>query len=262
MMKSNDYRNTVAQWEAEHIWAIYGISKPDELCLEDVAFERGIIVTEGPLEKMDARLVRSGNKGLIRINQNIPYVGQKRFAIAHELGHWQLHDKISQFFACTSDDMVASYKRSPQEGEANIFAASLLMPYNLFRVHANNKKFSIQTISDLAEYFITSLTATAIRYVDLNDDYIAIVCSEAGKIKWWRGSDCFENKFWMTPGTKLSTNTIAGSLFFNNHKSEDSEEVDIKAWCDKGSYCESDTFIEESKHFKRYNQIITLLKLP
>lgn len=261
-MKNSSYKNTLARGEAEWLWKLYGFTKPNELILEDLAFARGVIVTEGPLEKMEARLVRSGDKGLIRIRHDISNRGQKRFAIAHELGHWQLHEKISQFFACTSDDMVASYKKSPQEGEANIFAASLLMPSILFVDRANNKEFSLKTISNLAEYFITSLTATAIRYVDLSNDYCAIVCSEAGKIRWWRGSDDFENEFWIIPGTKLSKNTLAGSFFYNNHKPEGPEEVSIDAWCDKGSYCESDTFIEESKYFEWYNQVITLLRLP
>jgi predicted transcriptional regulator len=261
-MKSSNYRKTVAEGEAEWLWRLYEFTEPDDLVLEDLAFARGVIVTEGFLDKTDARLVRMGEKGLIRVKQDIPYFGQKRFAIAHELGHWELHKKESQFFACTSEDMVASYKRSPQEGEANIFAASLLMPSNLFMNLANNKDFSFKTISSLAEYFTTSLTSTAIRYVDLSSDYFAIVCSEAGEIRWWHGSEDFENKFWITPGTKLTTNTIAGSLFCNNQKSKGPEEVDIKEWCDKNTSCESVTFIEDSKYFERYNQIITLLRLP
>ena len=261
-MRSNSYKGTLAEGEAEWLWRLYGFTKPEELILEDLALARGVIVTDGPLEKMEARLVRSGDKGIIRISQNVSSARQRRFAIVHELGHWQLHEKISQFFACTSDDMVASYKKSIQEGEANYFAASLLMPSNLFVVQANNKEFSFQAISNLAEYFITSLTATAIRFVDLSDDYFAIVCSEAGKIRWWRGSDCFENKFWITPGIPLSTNTVAGSLFCKKQESEGPEEIDIKAWCENSSYYESDTFIEESKYFERYNQILTLLRLP
>jgi len=260
-MKSSSHKKTIVEGEAEWLWKLYGITKPDELVLEDIAFARGVIVTEGPLEKMEARLVRNGDKGLMRIRQNIPYIGQKRFAIAHELGHWELHKKDSQFFACTNDDMVASYKRSPQEGEANIFAAGLLMPSNLFLAHANKNDFSFQTISSLAEYFLTSLTATAIRYVDLSDDYYAVVCSEAGRIKWWRGSNDFENKFWITPGTKVSTNTLTGSFFNNRLKSEGTDQVDIDAWCDRGSYYDSDTFIEEFKYFERFNQVITLLRL-
>jgi hypothetical protein len=33
----------------------------------------------------------------------------KRFALAHELGHWLLHRNISQVLACTSENMVAKY---------------------------------------------------------------------------------------------------------------------------------------------------------
>jgi len=153
-MKNSSYKNTLAGGEAEWLWKLYGFTKPNELILEDLAFARGVIVTDGPLEKMEARLVRSGDKGIIRISQNVSYVGQRRFAIAHELGHWQLHEKISQFFACTSDDMVASYKTSPQEGEANIFAANLLMPSNLFVDRANNKEFSFKTISNFCIIYI------------------------------------------------------------------------------------------------------------
>jgi Zn-dependent peptidase ImmA (M78 family) len=261
-MKNSSYKNSMAEREAEWLWRLYGITKPKELILEDLAFARNVIVTEGALDKMEARLLRRGDKGLIRIRKDIASPGQKRFAIAHELGHWELHKKESQFFACTSDDMVASYKRSTQEGEANLFAAGLLMPSDLFLTHAKKEEFSFQSISNLAEYFITSLTATAIRYVSLVNDYFAVICSEAGKIRWWSGSKDFENRFWIKRGTKLSSNTIAGDIFFNNSLSRGPEEVDIDMWCDKGSYCESDTFIEESKYFERYNQIITLLRLP
>jgi hypothetical protein len=136
------------------------------------------------------------------------------------------------------------------------------MPYELFLSQSQNREFSLKTISELAEYFITSLTATAIRFVELSDDYCAIVCSEAGKIRWWRGSNDFENKFWISPGSKLSSNTVAANLFNKDYKSKESQEVDINAWSDRATYCDSDTFIEESKYFERYNQVITFLRLP
>ena len=79
LMKNDSYRIHVAQWEAEHLWDIYGISKPDELCLEDIAFTKRVLVTEGPLRKMDAHLVRKGNHGFIRVRHDIPEKGRKRF---------------------------------------------------------------------------------------------------------------------------------------------------------------------------------------
>jgi hypothetical protein len=42
-----------------------------------------------------------------------------QFAVAHDLGHWLLHKNVSQVLACTSEDMVAKYKASPPEIEAN-----------------------------------------------------------------------------------------------------------------------------------------------
>ena len=260
-MKKSNYKITMAEREAEWLWKLYGITKPEELILEDLAFARNVIVTEGVLDKMEARLLRRGDKGLIKVRKDIIYPGQKRFAIAHELGHWELHKKVSQFFACTSADMVASYKTSAQEGEANIFAAGLLMPSGPFIAHTGKKDFNFETVSELAEIFNTSLTATAIRYAYLSDDYYAVVCSESEKIKWWRGSDDFESAFWISPGTQLSVNTVASGLFKDKDRNINSEEVDIDAWCDKSSLYESTTFIEESRYFERYNQVITLLRL-
>ena len=260
-MKKSNYRITMAERKAEWLWRLYGLTKPEELILEDLAFARNVIVTEGVLDKMEARLLRRGDKGLIRVRKDIFYPGQKRFAIAHELGHWELHKKVSQFFACTSADLVASYKTSPQEGEANIFAAGLLMPSGLFLAHTKKKDFNFETISELTEIFNTSLTSTARRYAYLSNDYCAVVCSESEKIKWWRGSDDFESAFWISPRMQLSVNTVAGGLFKNKSRSVNSEEVDIDAWCDKSSLCESNTFIEESRYFERFNQVITLLRL-
>ncbi len=262
MMLSRDFRMIMAQGEPERLWKLYGFSKPEDLILEDLALARGVIVTEGPLEKAEARLLRSGNKGLIRVRQCIPELGRKRFAIAHELGHWELHKDISQLFICTSDDMIASYKSSEQEGEANIFASGLLMPSNLFQKNIVGTVFSLNVVSKLADFFLTSLTSTAIRYVSLTQEYCALVVSENCKIRWWYGSDAFKQVFRLSAGTKLSTNTVAGSFFSKGEKPKGPEEIDIEAWTEHISSSELSTFIEDSIYMSRYKRMLTLLRLP
>lgn len=262
MAVRDSFRKTIARGVGERFWKLYGFSSPKDIVLEDLALARGVLVTEGPLDKMEARLVRLGNKGLIRVRQHLSGIGHKRFAIAHELGHWELHKEESQLFACTSDDMVASYKSSILEGEANMFAAGLLMPATHFLSQADNQVFSLQTVASLKEYFLTSLTATAIRYVELSDDYCAIVFSEAGRIRWWRGSERFERRFWVTPRAKLSSHTVAASLFSGGDHLDRCEEVDIDAWSERGSDTGSGTFIEQSKYFQSYGHVLTLLRLP
>jgi len=262
-MKSKTYRKNIAEWEAERLWDIYGIFKPCELCLEDIALARGVLVTEGPLLWMDARLIRNGDRGFIRIREDIPENGRKRFAIAHEIGHWELHKDISQLFECTEKDLIAKYKGSPEEVEANYFAGALLMPTKIFTANTNGLPMSLDTLRKLQEIFLTSLMATAVRYVELRKDYCAIVCSEAGKVKWWRGSSDFESCFWIPFEHKLSKNTVAGELFVGSVScSRNLEEVDISEWSEKNDCIGQTVFIEESVFMQRYNQVFTLLHLP
>ena len=262
-MKSKDYLKTAAQWEGEHLWDIYGISRPDELCLEDIAFERGVLVTEGPLRKMDARLIRDGNHGIIRIREDIPESGRKRFATAHEMGHWELHKDVSQLFECTEKDFIARYKGSSEEIQANYFAAGLLMPTKIFTANMAGLPISIDTFRKLSEVFLTSLTATAFRYIELSEDYCAIVRSAKGTVQWCRGSKAFESCFCILSGQKVSNNTFAGNLFVSNMASnENPEEVDISEWSEKNDSDNETVFIEESFFIPQYDQVFTLLHLP
>ncbi|MBW8016141.1 MAG: ImmA/IrrE family metallo-endopeptidase [Planctomycetes bacterium] len=262
-MKNSEYKIRVAQWEAAQFWENYGISSPKDLCLEDIALARGVLVKEGPLQGMDARLIRKGNKGLIRVKDDIPEYGRKRFAIAHELGHWELHKDISQLFTCTEKDFMAKYKGSIEEIEANYFAVSLLMPENHFKTRSQGLPMSLGTVKELADYFITSLTATARRYTELSEDYCAIVCSEGGQIKWFQASDNFMSCFWISPGRKLNKNTIAGELFSHDGAClTKPEKIDILAWSEKNDCKGQNEFIEESIYMPKYQQVFSLLYLP
>ena len=261
-MPSPEFSKAMAIGDAERLWGLYGFQEPSDLVLEDLAFARGVLVIDGPLDRMEARLVRKGSRGLIRVRQDIPEVGRRSFAVAHELGHWELHKSLSQVFVCTADDMIASYKASAAEGEANFFASGLLMPSGLFLQRSGNGALSIEVVSDLAGYFGTSFTATAIRYVDVSSEPCAVVVSCDGRIRWWRGSQEFERRFWLDARSKLSTNTVAGSFFAEGRRPVGPEEVDISAWSDRGADDdEGGLFVEECLIVERYKQIISLLRI-
>ncbi len=261
-MASQEVSKVSAVAEAFRLWRLYGFSTPRELVLEDVALAQGVVVLEGRLDSADARLIRTGTRGLIRIKADIPEPGRKRFAVAHELGHWLLHKSISQVLACTSEDMVAKYKASAPEIEANYFAAELLMPEKLFAPRIARTDLSLQLLKDLAIYFQTTLTATAIRYMDFSDDYCAFVVSEAGRVRWWRGSTRFEELCWIEPGMQLSRDTIAGGAFMGESVPNGPERVDAFAWIKNAERLESETLLEEVLMADRYGQVISLLRLP
>ena len=109
---------------AGKIWSKYEFAPPGELAVEDLAMAMGIYVVDAKLDSASARLVRSGNTGLIRVSDRIRNTGQRRFAIAHEIGHFVMHKKVSQLLACTDTDIRSSYKSSGYEVEASIFAGA------------------------------------------------------------------------------------------------------------------------------------------
>jgi hypothetical protein len=222
----------------------------------------GVLVMEGRLDGAEARLLRKGSRGIMRVKADIPEPGHKRFAIAHELGHWLLHGSVSQVLACTSEDMVAQYKESEPEIEANYFASALLMPEFLFRPRLRGTRTSVGLVQLLAEEFGTSLTATFVRYVELVDDYCAVVFSEGGRVRWWRASPRFECSFWVDPGTPLSEHTVAGSVFRGKAVPPRPESVDLVEWLPEAEDLDADSIMEQVVWLERYGQAISLLWLP
>jgi Zn-dependent peptidase ImmA (M78 family) len=260
-MAASNVNKAIASAEASRIWQRYGFTAPQDLVLEDLAYALGVLVVEGPLDSADARLVRKGKKGLVRIRESIPEPGRKRFAVAHELGHWLLHANVSQILACTDSDMLSSYKASAPELEASYFASALLMPEHLFAARIAGTVPTAEVLDSLAKEFGTSLTAAAVRYVDLREDYCALVVSEDGKVRWWRESTDFKGQFWIDPGTKLSQYTIAGSIFRGNKPPGEPQEVDLSAWLSTTDL-DSDSIIEEAIWMPKYGQVLSMLWLP
>ena len=114
-----------------------------------------------------------------------------RFSIAHELGHYFLdahhaylrqgnpsHGSNSDFL---SDRMV--------EREADMFAAHLLMPKNLFDPEVNQDELTLRRLGELANGYETSFTSTAIRAVVCSDWPCAVAGLRAGQVAWMFCSD-------------------------------------------------------------------------
>jgi len=251
---------------AAHLWDLYGLTRPEDLVLEDLAYAMGVVVLEDRLDGADARLVRRGKRGLIRVRQDIAELGRKRFATAHELGHWVLHERISQVLACTSEDMVRRYKASLPEVEANYFASALLLPEKLVQPQIRGKQPTFDLIKQLASRFDTSLTATALRFVELSTEYCAVVISRAGRIRWGRASEAMEAAFRLDWGAALAPESVAAAAFRGNDTSNGPQEVDLSTWLrakEAGDVeLEVDTVCEDARLFAQYGQVLSLLWIP
>src|SRR3972149_10306252 len=110
------------------------------LCIEDashidivsISFTRGAIVKDEPMKGADGRLAALGSSGFITVREDIPEEGRKRFVVAHELGHYELHRQQVPTISCTDKAFREWSYRNPIETEENYFAAEILMPEEIF----------------------------------------------------------------------------------------------------------------------------------
>lgn len=132
-------------------------------------------------------------KGRFHVYCNIPREEQRgsprtRFTLGHELGH---------FFIDEHRNALAS-GRAPQHGsfiydghdnqaeqEADLFAASLLMPHSRFLKAIDSGPPNLQAILDISSTFNVSAQCAAIRCVEWADWLCAIVMFREGKRPWW-----------------------------------------------------------------------------
>ncbi len=170
-----------------------GIEDVTEIPLDLLVAGCGATLLETPLKNADGRIVHGKYRSIIKINSNIRYKGRKRFAIAHELGHFKLHrnalihndSKSLNWFG----EAIKKMKAGKQELEANEFAVELLMPRNLFIKEAKNKRFSPDLLRSLANRFQTSITSVAFRYAECNLHPICLFHTSDGEVKYYKKSD-------------------------------------------------------------------------
>lgn len=249
--------------EAARIWSLYGFTSPKELILEDLAMAMNIFVVDARLDSAAARLVRKGDYGLIRVSDGLRFSGQRRFAIAHEIGHFVMHQAVSQLLACTDADLRASYRSSPYEIEASIFAGALLMPSELFQSQIASTVPTTKVIKDLASEFDTSLTATAMRYAETSSDYCVFVVSENNTIRWWRSSESFGNHgFWLDSKSELPKHSAAAAYFRDGEAPDDPIEVDLTDWFGEMEDIDSDYVFEQAIPLPEFGQVISMIWLP
>lgn len=245
-----------AQGTAHKLARRYGFAHPREICLEDIAMERGVLVIPSRMDGCEARLVRKGRNGIIRVNNTIPERGRQRFGVAHDLGHWEMHDS-SQWFVCKAADL-RDYERSPTEAEANTFASELLMPTHLVRPRCQRVSPSLQAIKSIAEDFDVSLTSAAIRFVRESEHECVLVASKNRQVHWWvRKRERYG--VWLSAGQAIDQQSLAWWAYEGEPTAEELEPVPTEAWFPDLPDGVEFEVCEQSMKVGNYNAVLTLL---
>ncbi|MBI5450141.1 MAG: ImmA/IrrE family metallo-endopeptidase [Gammaproteobacteria bacterium] len=194
------------------LWKL-GITAPNEIDLEAIAYHLGAIVRYRTLDGGDARIVGDGSRAIITINASTPKPRQ-RFSIGHEVAHWCC-DRGRGGFLCSKEDT------SPQncaaksiEANANAFASMILLPDYLFKPRTAKQPITLDTASKLAQGFQASLTATAIKLVRASTSPAIVICHSQTKCEWFITNSAFPHEFW--PQDELHQDTDAFELIFGS----------------------------------------------
>lgn len=246
---------TKAKGRAFRLTQEYFIDSPRPVPIEDIAMDKNVVCLDAPLTGCLARLIRKGANGVIRVSDQIQDIGRRRFAIAHEMGHWFLHEAFSQYFICTAEDML-DYSKSPLEAEANIFAAELLMPTFAFRPLAEGSAPSWTAISDLSDTFATSLTATALRFVEFSKVEVLVAFSRNGQIEWVKQKE-FKSGLRLSRSGRVSPQSMAYHAFKEGCR-QGPEAVPGEAWIAE-TYSRAVDLVEEAIYMPKINAVISLI---
>lgn len=140
-----------------------------------IAEFRGLAIKPYDLgEDVSGVLVIKNGKGTIGINPSESSVRQ-RFTIAHELGHYELHNDgdelfVDKGFKVLFRDQNSSKGEIKKEQEANAFAAALLMPEKFIRKEIERNSFDLtdeDSMKKLAKTFNVSVPAMTYRISNL-----------------------------------------------------------------------------------------------
>jgi len=193
---------------------------------------------------------------VVSVAQELP-LDQRRWAIAHELGHFEIHAGVSYLGLCTGEDMRFDYDRSGRELEANAFAAELLMPEAPYARRCDVAKVSWGPIQKLAVDFQVSATAAALRFLSFTDDRVAVVACRDGKVVWTQGTRNFGKR--PVPGTSVDQWTLAYYFFKKGAVSQIPETVDADAWVPEAR---DEEVVEHVLPMPKYGMAMSLLWFP
>jgi Zn-dependent peptidase ImmA (M78 family) len=158
--------------------------------------------------------------------------GRVRFSIAHELGHFYLPEHRKRIKSGDVHNSITDYgSKDPFESEADRFAASLLMPKELFIEGVRNFRGGFCTLEDLctlAERLGTSVTSTAIRYCDCDLEPTTIIISRERTVLWsWASTDMrLLNMSFVKSGSPIPRGTKTADLYAKREHGEDDEYVE------------------------------------
>ena len=250
-----------AERVAQKVLSECGLRDPTVIGLKTIILGRKAFYEERPMNGKDGDIVSAAGRSIITINSTIPFDTRKRFAAAHELGHYEMHRTLKPVFLDTEYDLMNWYRGGPHEIEANEFASEFLMPSELFHSECKGK-FEPKIIDHLATRFQVSKTAAILKFVQRGTHPAFAVFCRNNQMKWFKKSSDFYHFSLYSRDAPPPAGTVAAEIF-SGKKAYYGDEAKQDIW--KSDWFElkrneSDTrFFEYCLYLRSYNSTLSLI---
>lgn len=147
----------------------YKVMKPP-VPIEEITVGEGLKIVRYKLEdNVSGLLIRDDETGTIAVNSS-HHLNRQRFTVAHELGHFALHQGLPAVFVdelmvhFRADTTVSNY--DPRETEANHFAGCILLPASFLKSDLREQPIDISddtAVRSMARRYEVSQQALTVR---------------------------------------------------------------------------------------------------
>jgi Zn-dependent peptidase ImmA (M78 family) len=247
-----------ARREARALVRRLGITEPDHIRIEAIARRMKARVEETRIDGAEAQLVRVGDDVRILVSDRIdPW--QRRFAIAHELGHYLLgHPSMPPFqLRSGTPSKHTSDDERDFEAEANAFASELLMPHVLVNGWCQASPVSLETAWRIAREFNMSILAAAIRFTELSPERCAAVFCSRRHVAWVAPSETFTRE--IERGRRLERDSIAWDFYERGSLDDRAQPVPADAWFHTAADVD---IIEHATASAEFGTVLSMLWIP
>lgn len=218
---------SVAKWFREEA----GLADVDRIEPEDISERHGLRVQPVEFDGLWGAAMVQGDVPGILIKED-QYPPRYRFTYAHEMGHIflpQHYALLAEKGAFVDKEIRQASPDSELESEANEFAAELLAPAGRVRTQLRTGDLDMAAACEIQKAFGLSLTAAALRVVDVTRQDVAVVRFNEDQLRWKYESDDFPfgvpwNE-WRAPRGSATADVIAGK---GNEK--DAVEISPQTW--------------------------------
>lgn len=217
------------------------------------------------LPGFEGMLVEKSDKTQWKIiyNSGVRSEGRIRFTLAHEFGHYLLHRDAKSEFNCSQRDMDDWEAQGREmETEADLFASYLLMPLDDYRRQIADEPVSFDLLSHCADRYGVSLTAAALKWIEIAPKRAVLVASRDDHLLWARPNSAAFRSGAVFSTRKRTFPVPPASVAYSGNRSAVCQEAKIHArvWFPREP--EDMPLTEMTLVSDQYDYTLTLLLMP